>query len=310
MIDRSDVERARERIAGWVRRTPLLALDAAAGGGWLKLEYLQHTGSFKARGAFNRILSAAEEGSLDPRVGIVVASGGNAGLAYAYAARALDVPATVFVPESAPAVKVAKLRQSGADVQLRGSEYADAHSAALQHAEQTGAVYGHAYDQPAMVAGAGTIGLEILEDLGGSVDTIVVAVGGGGLLAGIAAACEGSAVVVGVEPQLAPTLNAALAAGEPVDVGVSGIAADALGARRLGNIAFDVVGRTGVQSLLVTDDDIVAARRMLWDRYRIVVEHGAAAAMAALTTGAYSPAEGERLVILLCGANTDLASLS
>lgn len=310
MILRSDVEAARTRIAGRVRRTPMLPLDNTFGGeGWLKLEYLQHTGSFKARGAFNRILSATEDGSLDPAVGIVVASGGNAGLAYAYAARALGVPATVFVPESAPAVKVEKLRSSGARVELSGGEYAAAHEAAVQHAEATGAVYGHAYDQPAMAAGAGTIALEILEDLGGDVDTVVIAVGGGGLMAGVAAACEGAARVVGAEPVLAPTLNAALAHGGPVDVAVSGIAADSLGARRLGDIAYDVAVRTGVQSVLVSDDDIVAARRLLWDQYRIVVEHGAAAAMAALTTGAYAPADGERFVILLCGANTDPASL-
>lgn len=305
MITRADVERARERIAGRVRRTPLLA--ACGGFGWFKLEQLQHSGSFKARGAFNRVLSAEEAGDLDRAVGIVVASGGNAGLAYAYVARALDVPATVFVPESAPAVKVAKLRASGAQVQLRGSEYAVAHEAAVEYASQTGAVYCHAYDQPAMVAGAGTIGLEILEDV--AADTVVVAVGGGGLMAGVAAACEGVARVVGVEPQLAPTLHSALAAGAPVDVAVSGVAADSLGARRIGDIAFDVAIRAGVQSVLVSDDDIVAARRLLWDQYRIVVEHGAAAALAALTSGAYSPAEGERLVVLLCGANTDTAAL-
>lgn len=311
MISRVDVEQARARIAGRVRRTPLLSVGAAFGGeAWLKLEYLQHTGSFKARGAFNRILSATEDGSLDPGVGIVVASGGNAGLAYAYAARALDIPATVFVPESAPAVKVAKLRSSGAHVELSGGEYAAAHEAAVQHSAVTGAVYCHAYDQLAMVAGAGTIGREVLEDLAGAVDTIVIAVGGGGLMAGVAAACEGVARVVGAEPVLAPTLNSALAHGGPVDVAVSGIAADSLGARRLGDIGYDVAVRAGVRSVLVSDDDMVAARRLLWDQYRIVVEHGAAAAMAALTTGAYAPSVGERFVILLCGANTDPASLS
>jgi threonine dehydratase len=310
MITRADVEAARRRVGRRVRRTPLLAVDAAYGGtGWFKLEYLQHTGSFKARGAFNRILGASEDGSLDPNVGVVVASGGNAGLANAFAARALGVPATVFVPENAPTLKVDKLRTYGAEVVQRGSEYAAAHAAAIEHARVTGAVYCHAYDQPAIAAGAGTVGLEILEDLAGEVDTIVVAVGGGGLMAGVAAATEGSADVVGVEPMTIPTLHTALAEGGPTDVSVTGIAADSLGARRVGDIAYEVATRTGVESVLVSDDDIVRARRLLWEDHRIVVEHGAAAALAALTGGAYQPAAGERFVVVLCGANTDPASL-
>ncbi len=310
MITLTDVEAARERIAGRVRRTPLLDVgDAFGGAGWFKLELLQHTGTFKARGAFNRILGAAEDGSLDPSVGVVVASGGNAGLANAYAARELGVPATVFVPETAPAVKLDKLRTYGAEVVLRGSEYAAAYDAAIAHAAATGAVYCHAYDQPAIAAGAGTLGLEVLEDLAGAVDTVVVAVGGGGLMAGVAAATEGRARVVGVEPTTIPTLHTALAAGGPTDVGVSGIAADSLGARRLGDIAHAVAVRTEVRSVLVDDADIVEARRLLWDSYRLVVEHGAAAALAALTSGAYRPCSDERVVVVLCGANTDPATL-
>ncbi len=310
MITRSDVEAARERIAGRVRRTPLLALGAELGGaGWFKLEHLQHTGSFKARGAFNRILSASEDGSLDPGVGVVVASGGNAGLANAFAARALGVPATVFVPENAPVVKVERLRSYGAEVVLRGMEYAAAYEAAVEHAAVTGAVYCHAYDQPAIAAGAGTLGLEILEDLAGDVDSVVVAVGGGGLMAGVAAATEGSARVVGVEPATIPTLHTALDRGEPTDVSVSGVAADSLGARRLGDIAYAVAERTAVTSVLVSEEDITHARRLLWDEYRIVVEHGAATALAALTSGAYRPADGERFAVVLCGANTDPATL-
>jgi threonine dehydratase len=309
MIIRTDVEAARRRVAGRVRRTPMLAVDAGFGGsGWFKLEYLQHTGTFKARGAFNRIISASEDGSLDPTVGIVVASGGNAGLANAFAARAIGVPATVFVPVNSPTVKVEKLRKYGAEVVLRGNEYAAAYEAAIEHAESTGAVYCHAYDQPAIAAGAGTLGLEILEDIG-QVDTIVLAVGGGGLMAGVAAATEGVARLVGVEPHAIPTLHAALAEGEPTDVSVSGIAADSLGARRIGDIAYAVAIRTGVQSVMVDDDDIVHARQLLWDEYRIVVEHGAATALAALTSGAYQPAEGERFAVVLCGANTDLENL-
>jgi len=310
MITRADVEAARTRIGGRVRRTPLLAVDAAlAPTGWFKLEHLQHTGTFKARGAFNRIVSASEEGSLDAGIGVVVASGGNAGLANAFAARALGVPATVFVPTNAPTVKVERLRGFGATVVLHGREYAAAYEAAVAHAHETGAVYCHAYDQPAIAAGAGTLGLEILEDLAGEVDTVVLAVGGGGLMAGVAAAVEGSARVVGVEPRSIPTLRTALNEGGPTDVGVSGVAADSLGARRLGDIAYDVATRAGVQSFLVDDEDIVHARRLLWDEYRIVVEHGAATALAALTSGAYRPAAGERFVVVLCGANTDPADL-
>ena len=308
-ITRADVEAARERVGARVRWTPLLAVDAAfAGTGWLKLEYLQHTGTFKARGAFNRILAASADGTLDPGVGVVVASGGNAGLANAFAARALGVPATVFVPENAPTLKVDRLRRYGAEVVIGGSEYAVAHAAAIEHAQVTGAVYCHAYDQPAIAAGAGTLGLEILEDLP-EPDTVVVAVGGGGLMAGVAAAAEGSARVVGVEPSSIPTLRSALEEGGPTDVAVSGIAADSLGARRLGEIAYAVATRTGVQSVLVSDDDIVRARHLLWEDHRIVVEHGAAAALAALTSGAYRPAPDERIVVVLCGANTDPASL-
>jgi threonine dehydratase len=285
MITRTDVEAARRRVAGRVRRTPLHRLDPARGhGGWFKLEYLQHTGTFKARGAFNRIIRASEDGALDPEVGVVVASGGNAGLAHAFAARSLGVPATVFVPETAPEVKVRWLRRYGADVVLHGREYAAAHGAAVAHAQATGAVYCHAYDQPEIAAGAGTLGLEILDDLDG-VDTIVLAVGGGGLMAGVAAATEGQARVVGVEPSTCPTLHTALAAGAPTDVSVSGVAADSLGARRIGDIAWSVATRTGVESVLVEDGDILAARRALWEEHRIIVEHGAAAALAAPTAG-------------------------
>jgi threonine dehydratase len=311
MITSIDVEAARTRVRDRVRLTPLLALDGPPSSCrvWLKLEFLQHTGTFKARGAFNRILAAQEQGALDPAVGVVVASGGNAGLANAYAARELGVPATVFVPTSAPAVKVEKLRTYGATVVLHGSEYAAAYEAAREHADRSGAIYCHAYDQPEIAAGAGTVGLELLEQLQGEVDTVIVAVGGGGLMAGVAAAIEGRARVVGVEPETIPTLRAALDAGGPVDVSVSGVAADSLGARRLGQIAYEVAARTRVSSLLVTDRDIIAARHLLWDQYRIVVEHGAATALAALTSGTYQPDAQERIAVVLCGANTDPGDL-
>lgn len=205
-------------------------------------------------------------------------------------------------------MKVKKLKASGASVVQRGSEYAEAFEAALDYAAETGAVYCHAYDQAEIAAGAGTVGSELLEQLG-EVDTVVVAVGGGGLMAGIAAAVEGHARVVGVEPDNAPTLYSALAAGEPVDVAVSGIAADSLGARQIGRIGFEVAVRTGVRTVLVSDDDIAAARSLLWEQYRIVVEHGAAAAFAAVNSRAYVPAAGERVAVILCGANTDPATV-
>ncbi|MFB0838623.1 threonine/serine dehydratase [Arthrobacter sp. FW306-05-C] len=310
MISHADIEQAARRTAGLIRRTPVLQADPGVFKGevWFKCEFMQHTGTFKARGAINRILASKERGELRADVGIVVASGGNAGLANAYAAKQLGVPATVFVPEAAPAVKVAKLRAIGASVVQGGAEYAAAYQAAVAHAEETGAVYCHAYDQPEIAAGAGTVGSELLEQLP-DIDTVLVAAGGGGLMAGVAAAVEGSAKVVAVEPESAPTLHAALAAGQPVDVAVSGIAADSLGARRVGDIGFSVAVRCGVVSVLVTDEQIVAARSALWNDYRIVVEHGAAAAFAALASGAYVPAEDERVAVILCGANTDPATL-
>lgn len=294
VISDAQLHEAAARLSGRLRLTPVMQV---APGLWFKLEYLQHTGTFKARGMLNRVLAGAP----DARAGVVIASGGNAGLAAAWAARLAQVPIEVFVPENAPPVKVAKLGSLGATVVKAGQEYAEAFDAAMKRVADTGAIYCHAYDQPEVVAGAGTLGLELLEQVEDPT-TVVVAVGGGGLMAGVAAATSGRATVVGVEPYSAPTLHAALEAGEPVDVKVSGVAADSLGARRLGDIAFDVATKTGVRSVLVSDDDIVAARRELWEKYRILVEHGAAAAYAG-----YRHEPGERTVIVLCGANTDPA---
>lgn len=300
MITRADVLAARDRIASHIRTTPVFQ----AGGLWLKLEQFQHTGSFKARGAFNRILGARV-----PPAGVVVASGGNAGLAVAYAAAETGVPAEVYVPATAPQVKVDRLRTLGATVVQVGSEYADAYDAAIMRTAETGALLCHAYDQRDVCAGQGTLALELEEQTGG-VDTVLVAVGGGGLLAGIAAALEGRARVIAVEPRTCDALNAALEAGHPVDVPVSGVAVDSLGARTVGDIALAVARRTGVQSLLVEDDDIVQARQELWNRYRIPVEHGTAAAYAALLTKAHQPAPGERVALICCGANTDPGDLT
>ncbi|GAA2435472.1 threonine/serine dehydratase [Actinomadura vinacea] len=318
MIALSDVRDAAARIEGRVRRTPVMEADPSAfvpegapapAKLWLKLELTQHTGSFKARGAFNRILRAAEEGLLG-EAGVIAASGGNAGLAVAYAASQVGAKAEVYVPETAPPVKVARLRALGATVVQVGVKYNDAYEGAIKRAKDTGALFCHPYDQREMCAGQGVIGLELFEQTGGEVDTVLLAVGGGGLMAGVAAALEGQATVVGVEPSTAPTLNAALRAGRPVDVEVSGVAADSLGATRAGEIAHAVAVRTGVRSVLVSDEAISAARRRLWDEYRLVVEHGTAAAAAALRAGAYRPAPGERVAVLLCGANTGLSDLA
>jgi threonine dehydratase len=312
VITRDHVEAARHRIAAHVRRTPVTELaagDLLPGiGVALKLEQLQHTGSFKARGALNRVLAAAERGELGP-AGVVTASGGNAGLAVAYAASREGVTARVYVPTTAPAVKVARLRELGAEVFQVGDRYSLAYEAAVAHAEAVGALFCHAYDQPEICAGQGTLALELHEQLGGRLDTVLVAVGGGGLMAGIAAALEGHARVVGVEPSTVPTFAEAVAAGEPVDVPVSGVAVDSLGATRLGAIAWEVAGRTGVRSVLVEDADVVAARRLLWERHRLVVEHAAASVIAALLSGAYRPGPGERVAAVLCGANTALDDL-
>ena len=307
LLTRDDVLAARDRVGDRVRRTPLLA-PSGTDPAWLKLEHLQHCGVFKTRGAFNRQLAAIERGELGD-AGIVVASGGNAGLAHAFAARALGVRASVFVPEAAPEVKVQRIRAYGAEVVRTGSEYAEALAAAMHFGQATGAAFAHAYDQPEVAAGAGTLAEEVLEDEP-SIDTVVVAVGGGGLYAGVAAALRGRARMVAVEPAACPTLHRAMRAGEPVDVEVSGVAADSLGARRVGDVAFAAQRAEPPVSVLVGEDDIVEARRRLWADHRIASEHGAATAYAALLSGAYSPAVGERVCVVVCGANTDPATLA
>jgi threonine dehydratase len=305
MVTIDDVRAAQRRLAGRVRPTPVLTAGPVA----YKLEFLQHAGSFKTRGMLNQILAAAERGEL-PAAGIIAASGGNAGLAAAYAARELGVPAEVYVPETAPPVKVAKLAKLGAQVVQVGTEYAQAYEAARVQQGRSGALFCHAYDDVTMVAGNGTLGLELLDQLPAGFDTVLVAVGGGGLVAGVAAAMPETVKVVAVEPVTCAALYASLEAGGPVDVPVSGVAADSLGARRIGDIAYEIAVGKGLESVLVDDQAIVDARRQLWEDFRIVVEHGTAAAQAALTAGAYRPAVGERVVVLLCGANTNPADLA
>ncbi|MEV4275815.1 serine/threonine dehydratase [Actinoplanes xinjiangensis] len=302
MVDLADVRAAAKRIDGRIRRTPVLAAGPDL---WFKLEFTQHAGSFKTRGMMNRILAGPVSAA-----GLVAASGGNAGLAAAYAARELGHRAEVFVPVTAPAVKVAKLGKLGARVVQEGREYAEAYAAAVVRAAETGALFCHAYDDPAMVAGNGTLGLELLSQLPDGFDTVLVAVGGGGLIGGVVASLPRSVRIVAAEPVGAQALHAALAADEPVDVPVSGVAADSLGARRIGEIGFALARAAEIDSVLVEDGAIVEARRRLWDEHRLVVEHGTAAAHAALLSGAYRPEPGERVVVLLCGANTDPADLA
>ncbi|MET8681567.1 threonine/serine dehydratase [Streptomyces sp. NPDC004647] len=306
-----DVKRAKDRIAGHTRPVALAPAGPGAFDGtevWLACEFMQHTGSFKARGAANFTAAHLESGTM-PEAGLVIASGGNAGLACAWAAAQHGIPAAVFLPETAPAVKVDGLRALGADVRQVGSEYAEALDASRQYAATTGALQSHAYDHPLIAAGAGTLLTEIRAGLP-EVDTVVVAVGGGGLFAGVTAAAEYHGVrVVAVEPERCRALNAALGAGRPVDMAVDSVAADSLGARRASEGALRWAQRAGVTSVLVSDQAIVTARQALWDDRRLAVEHGAATAVAALTSGAYVPADGERVCIVLCGANTDPSDL-
>ncbi|WP_433530008.1 threonine/serine dehydratase [Micromonospora sp. CA-263727] len=307
MVDRNDVEAAAKLVGERVRRTPVITVrgrDLGLPGELsLKLELHQHTGSFKPRGAFNRLLQGALPGA-----GVLAASGGNHGLAVAYAARELGVPAEIFVPVTASPVKVQRLSRLGAQVRQVGEHYADALEASSRRAEETGALVVHAYDQPEVVAGQGTLARELEQQLD-RIDTVLVAVGGGGLIGGIATWFDGGPRVVAVEPARIPTLHAGLAAGRPVDIEVGGIAADSLGARRIGGLAFDVATRTGVRSVLVGDDDLIRARQLLWSELRVAAELGGATALAALLTGAYVPQSGERVVVVVCGGNTDPSDL-
>ncbi|MFB6632213.1 serine/threonine dehydratase [Streptomyces sp. NPDC056362] len=310
----ADVTSAADRIAGHVRPVTVTPADPGAGTYelHLALELMQHTGSFKVRGAQNFLLAHRERGTL-PAAGVTIASGGNAGLACAWAARRAGVTATVFLPATAPRVKVDKLRDLDADVRLVGSEYAEALAACEAFAADTGALASHAYDHPLIAAGAGTLLDEIHRQVPG-LDTVVVAVGGGGLFAGVATAARHHGIrTVAVEPENCRALDAALRAGHPVDVSVDSVAGDALGARRATALAVSAAQDDAVRTVLVTDAAVVRARRALWDDRRLAVEHAAATALAALTDPdgtAYRPSPGERVCVVLCGANTDPADLT
>ncbi|MBT2480677.1 serine/threonine dehydratase [Streptomyces sp. ISL-94] len=303
-LDYAAVRAAADRIAGAVRP---VTVAPGAEGVWYALEHLQHTGSFKARGARNFLAAHHAAGTL-PAAGVTIASGGNAGLACAWAARAQSVPATVFLPANAPRVKVERLRGYGAEVRLVGDRYAEALAACEEFAAASGALSSHAYDHPLIAAGAGTLLDEIRAALPG-LDTVVVAVGGGGLFAGVATAAREHGVrVIAAEPENCRALNAALAAGRPVDVAVNSVASDSLGATRASADAVAAAQEGNVRSVLVPDEAITAARRALWEEHRIVVEAGAATALAALR-GAPEPL-GVRVAVILCGANTDPGDLA
>jgi threonine dehydratase len=308
-VTREEIARTYARITQHVRRTPVLDVAAedlglAGFSPVLKLELTQHSGSFKARGAFaNLILREV------PPAGVAAASGGNHGAAVAYAAQRLGHKARIFVPEISSPTKIARIRGYGADLVVGGKLYADALAACEAYAAASGALSIHAFDQAETMLGAGSVGLE-LENQVPDLDALLVAVGGGGLIGGIAAWYESRIKVIAVEPRLAPTLNMALAAGRPVDAPAGGIAADSLAPKRIGELVFPIAQKHVAQSVLVEDEAIATAQQVLWESVRIVAEPGAAAPLAALLSKAYLPARGERVGILVSGANTTAVSFS
>jgi threonine dehydratase len=303
MLSPGDIRAAAARIRPFVRRTPVLEADGADFGLdgvrlFFKLEFLQHAGSFKTRGAFNSLLTHPI-----PAAGVVAASGGNHGAAVAYAAMKRGVPATIFVPSVASPAKMEQIRGYGARLEIAGDRYNDALLASEQYVETSGAQPIHAYDQWETLQGQGTLGLELEEQVP-TLDALLVAVGGGGLIGGIAAWYEGRVPVIGVEPEAAPTLAYALKAGRPIDAPAGGVAADSLAPRQVGALMFPLAQRYLADSVLVEDDAIRAAQRALWKTLRIVAEPGGATAMAALLSGRYRVKPGQAVGVVLCGANT------
>ena len=299
MIDRKMVVEAAERIAPYVRHTPVVCGDIGGSPVTLKLELLQHAGSFKPRGAFNRLLSASV-----PDGGVIAASGGNHGAAVAYAARCLGMTAEIFVPAGTPAAKVARIASYGARVVQGGETYAEALLASRDRQAVTGALEVHAYDHEDVLAGQGTVAREFEHDAP-DLTHILVAAGGGGLIGGVAAWYAGSAQVISVEPEGCPSLHDALRAGHPINAPVGGLAADSLGARQVGALMFPIAVKYVSQSVLVPDDAILAAQRVLWDRFRLIPEPGGATAAAAVLSGRFVPPPGARVGVVVCGANTD-----
>jgi threonine dehydratase len=307
-VSRAAIAATAKAIRPYIRRTPVfecagsdVALDAQL---FLKLELLQHSGSFKARGAFANLLLRHV-----PPAGVVAASGGNHGAAVAYAARSLGIPARVFVPTISSPSKITRIREYGADLVVGGDRYADALAACETWAAQSGAMTVHAFDQQETILGQGTIGIE-LEEQAANLDTVLVPVGGGGLIAGIAAWLAGRVRVVGVEPERSPALVRALEAGRPVDAETEGVAADSLAPRRVGERVFPIVQRHVAQVVLVSDAAIVEAQHTLWSLWRIAAEPGGAASFAALLARHYVPRSGERVGVMISGGNTDMVKFS
>ncbi len=302
-IDRAAIQKTHATIRPYVRTTPVVA---AAGDDFalapfpltLKLEQLQHAGSFKTRGAFANLLLRPV-----PAAGVVAASGGNHGAAVAYAARRLGVPARIFVPTVSSSVKIQRIREYGAELVVVGERYADALAASETWVRQSGAMAVHAFDQAETLLGQGTLGIELTEQAP-DLDTLLVAVGGGGLIGGIAAWYAGRVRIIGVEPEAAPTLWEALRAGRPVDAAAGGIAADSLAPRRVGDLMFPIAQAHVDRVVLVTDDAIRQAQGALWSTLRIVAEPGGAAVLAALLSRSYVPAAGERVGVVISGGNT------
>lgn len=302
-VNRAAIAAVHPLIEPHIRRTPTLRIDGAdiglaPGAVTLKLELMQHSGSFKARGAFVNLLTRSV-----PRAGVVAASGGNHGAAVAYAAMRLGVPAKIFVPTISSPAKIQRIRDYGADLEVTGERYADALAASEAWAGRSGALMVHAFDQPETLLGQGTIGLE-LDQQEATLDTVLVSVGGGGLIGGIAAWYAGRIRVVGVEPDLSPTLTRALDAGGPVDAEASGIAADSLAPARVGEHVFPIAQRHVERVVLVSDAEIREAQERLWQTARVVAEPGGSAAFAALLSGRYQPRAGERVGVLVSGGNT------
>jgi threonine dehydratase len=308
----SDIRSAYARILGRIRRTPILETDSPVPGAAplsLKLECLQATGSFKARGAFHNLLTRPAAAA-----GCATASGGNHGAAVAFAAQKLGIKARVFVPEIASPAKIAKIKAYGAEAVIGGASYAEAQQRCDAYVAETGALLIHPYDAVETIAGQGTLALEWEEDLERlglkKLDTVLVAVGGGGLISGVAAWLQGRVKVVGVEPEGSRALHAALEANEPVDVSVKSLAADSLGAKRVGDLNFDIARKLVSQVVLVEDIAIAEAQRRLWADVSVIAEPGGAAAFAALASGAYRPQREERVGVLVCGSNADLATFA
>lgn len=307
MLTRADISQACPTLRPWIRTTPVVQVRAEDFGLppfplTLKLELLQHAGSFKTRGAFANLLLREV-----PAAGVAAASGGNHGAAVAYAALRREVKATVFVPEVSNPAKVQRIRSYGADLVVTGSGYSEALEACQRWVAESGALSIHAFDQRETLLGTGTVGMEIAQQ--GDFDTLLVAVGGGGLIAGIAAWFEGRVRVIGVEPEASPTLTRALEAGRPVDAPVGGLAADSLAPRRVGDLVFPIAQKHVDRVLLVSEEAIQRARETLWDRLRVLAEPGAAVPLAALLERIYEPAPGERVAVLVSGGNTDAVRL-